>query len=271
MKKVNEENACNAFIEILEKITCVEYEKENSPDEQSNKFSEVDYILISKDGQSHRIAVEHTTVESFEKQIAYVNQSYDVVSQINFQCKGSLPTDHYYILVVPPSFIGSLKRKRKKKFVKDISFWILDVAKTLHADQCCSRIYNDEEVILTCGGSHPEMNGNVVRIPTQPMEVERLKRERFRRSIKDKLPRLIRYKVKRFTTALLLEDISGVLRDYQARWKNLSIIQRLFIRIFVDYVVIFFSNNQKMIVGNVWKEKRCLYSTIPYNRKFSLH
>jgi len=271
MKKVNEENACNAFIEILERITGVEYEKENSPDEQSGVSSDVDYILISKDGRSHRIAVEHTRVESFEEQIAYINQSYDVVEQINVQCQGKLPADHYYILTVPHPLIKSLKRKRKKRFVEDMYLWVSDIAKTLTTDQWSSQTYNNQEVTLICGGSHPEMNGNVGRIPEQPKESDKLKRERFRRAIKEKLPKLIKYKLRGITTSLLLEDIGGIFLDSQRRRRDLKITQRFLIFIFVDYVIILVSNKQRMVVGNVWKEKRRWYSTIPHDRRFSLH
>lgn len=271
MKKPNEENACHAFIEILEKIKGVEYEKESSPDEQSGASSDVDYILISKDGRSHRIAVEHTTVESFGKQIAYVYQSYDVVEQINVKCQGKLPADRYYFLIIPPPLSGSLKKRRKKQFVKEMSSWISDIAKTLTADQWSSRVYNDQKVTLICGGSHPEMNGNVGRVPAQPMEAEKLKQERFRRAIEEKLPKLRKYKLKGITTSLLLEDISGILLNHQRRWKALTIIQKLSIRLFIDYVIILASNRQKMIVGKVWKEKRRLYSTIPNDRTFSFH
>ena len=271
MKKVNEENACNAFIEILEKITGVEYEKEDSPDEHSGASSDVDYILISKDGRSHRIAVEHTIVESFEKQIAYVNQSYDVVEQINVQCQGKLPANRYYILTVPHPLIKSLKRKRKKRFVEDMYLWVSDIAKTLTTDQWSSQTYNNQEVTLICGGSHPEMNGNVGRIPEQPQDSDKLKRERFRRAIKDKLPKLKKYKRKGITTSLLLEDIGGILLDLRRRRRDLKITQRFWISKSVDYVIILRSNNQRMVSCNVWKEKRHWYSTIPRDRRFRLH
>jgi hypothetical protein len=269
MKKLNEENACKAFIEILLKIKGIEYEKDSSPDEQNSAYPDIDYILISKDGRSHKIAVEHTVVESFEKKIAYVNQSYEVVAEINDQCKGKLPTDRYYFLIAPHPLIRALKRNRKKQFVGEMSYWICDIAKTLTEDQCSSRIYNDYKVTLMCGGSDPEENGNVWRMPRHPEKAEKLKRKRFRRAIKDKLPKLIKYKLKRITTSLLLESIGGALWDYKARWKDLTITQKFLIFMFIDYVIILSSNNQKMIFGKVWKEKWCLYSEIPQNRKFS--
>lgn len=271
MKKPNEVNACKAFIQILKEITGVEYEMEYSPDEQSGASSDVDYILISKDGRSHRIAVEHTIVEAFEKQITYGDQSYDVVEQINFRCRGNLPKDRYYHLIIPPPLNNSLKRKRKKRFVKEMSCWISDIAKTLTIDNWSFLVYNGHEVTLRCGGSHPEMNGNVGRMPTWPKGIEGLKRKRFRRAIKEKLPKIIKYKFKRMTTSLLLEDISGIFFAAQKRRRDLTTIQRVLIYLFVDYVIIFMSNDHRMVVGNVWKEKWHWYSTIPGHRKFTLN
>jgi hypothetical protein len=272
MKKPNEENACNAFIEILKKITGVEYEIEYSPDEQNRVSSEVDYVLISKDGRSHRIAVEHTIVESFEGQIAYVNHSYDVVNEINVLCQEKLPTDRYYILTIPPVLIKSFKNAKQKKeqFVKEMSCWVPNIANTLAVNQRSSRVYNDQEIMIECGGSSRKMNGNVGRIPVQPMEIEKLKGERFCRDIEENRRKLRKYKRKGYTTALLLEDISGgFYRNNNAQWKDLRNNQKWSFKS-IDYVVIFVSINQEMVVGNVWKEKRRLYSTIPHNRRFSL-
>lgn len=270
MKQLNEENACNAFIQILKEINGVEYEIESSPDEHSGESSDVDYILISKDGRSHRIAVEHTTVTAFDKQIYYGYKSYDVVEQINFQCKKKLPKDRYYQLLIPPPLNNPLKRKRKKQFVEEMASWISVIARTLTIDQWASRVYNSHKVTLICGGSHPEMNGNVGRALTQPEKVEELTREQFRRAIKEKLPKIIKYKFKGMTTSLLLEDISGIFFATKKRRRDLTIIQRLFIRIFMDYVIIFMSNNHRMVVGNVWKEKWHWYPTIPSHRKFTI-
>lgn len=270
MKKPNEKNACIAFIEILCKITGVEYDKESSPDEQNRSSPDVDYILISKDGRSHRIAVEHTLVESFEDQLAYANQSYDVVEQINVQCKGQLPTDRYYFLVVPQPLIGTLKIKERNRFIKEMSSWIPNISQTLTQGRSASQVYNDSTVSLRCEGSHPEMNGNVHRIQRQPMGAEKLKRERFRRAINEKLPKLCRYKLKGVTTALLLEDINLSFLNPQERWRDLTIIQRSLTFILVDYMIILASNKNRMIVGKVWKEKGRLYSMIPDDRIFSL-
>ena len=73
-----------------------------------------------------------------------------------------------------------------------------------------------------------------------------------------------------FATAFLLEDISSVHCDSGDHWSDLTPNQyHLKFQLNIDYVVIFVSHEDKMIVGNVWKEKSQLYSEIPDNRRFS--
>ena len=270
MKKLNEENACIALIEIMNRITGVEYHKECSPDEQNTSSPDVDYILISKCTRPCRLAVEHTIVESFENQVSYSNQSYDVVELINEKCKGKLPTDRYYYLIIPPSLIVGLKRRQRRQFVKAMSCWVPSVAHALTERQHVSRVYSGSEVRLWCPGSYPGENGNVWRARTPPTDGDTLKRERFRKAIQEKIPKLYRYKLKGHATALLLEDISGALRDPNRCRKDLTIKQRFMIHVFIDYLVILASNENRMIVGEVWKEKRRWYRTIPGDRILSL-
>ena len=272
MTNENEVNACNAFIDILKKIKGVEYEIDSSPEKENRKTPDVEVILApkDKDGQSPKIAVEHTIVEAHENQIAYVTQSYDVVEKINLKCQGQLPTDRYFQLCVPPPLIVGTSIKSRNQFVEEMICWISDVAKTLTTDQWSYQLYKEYKVLLYCGGSHPEMNGKVGRMPTRPEEAEKERQDRFRRSIKDKLPKLIKYKEKGFATALLLEDISFSHALPTDNWKDLIPNQyHSEFQLKIDYVVIFVSNEKKMIVGNVWKEGSQIYAEIPDNRRFS--
>lgn len=267
--KPNEEDACKAFIKILSTVTGRQYEIERLPEVTNRTSPDVECILISKAGHSPEIAVEHTIVESFEDQMAYVNQSYDIVEEVNVQSKGRLPVDRYYYLIVPPPLVRSLRGRRRKEFVVDVSLWVASIAKTLAVDQG-SLPHDHYKVKLGCGGSFPGMDGNVFRCPTQPEKAEELQRARFRRAISEKERKLRRYKEKGFGTALLLEDVGGSLRDHKARWRDLTRTQKRLICESVDYMVILVSNNQKMITGRVWKEEaRRPYSEIPQDRKFS--
>jgi len=271
-ERENERNAREAFIRILKKITGKQYEVESWPERLNRKSQDVEYILITKEGYSSRIAVEHTIVESFEKQLAYLNHSYDVVEELDDRCKGTLPIDRYYFLIVPHPLVlvGFLERRHKKQFVVDISSWVATIAKTLTVDQCSRRIYDNHEVTLWCAGSYPEMNGHVFRAPTEPEKAGELKRERFRRAIEEKVQKLRKYKLKGLSTALLLEGIGGSLQGHKTRWKDLTCTQKHLISRLVDYVVVLHSNNRKMIAGGVWKEEgRRPYSEIPQDRLVS--
>ncbi len=113
--KENEINACNAFIEILQRIKGVGYYPERWPEKENRNIPDVEVILAPKDKneQLPKIAVEHTIVEAHYKQIAYINQSYDVVKKINQRCKGKLPTNRCFQIVVPPILIIDTSKKSR--------------------------------------------------------------------------------------------------------------------------------------------------------------
>jgi hypothetical protein len=153
-----------------------------------------------------------------------------------------------------------------------MSNWIPDIAETLSTDdQWSSLLYNEHEVTLMCNGSLVELNGTIGRMPTRPKEADKERRDSFRRTVEKKMPKLLKYKEKGYSTALLLEDVSFSHARPKDNWKDLiphqyhSEFQQK-----IDYVVIFVSNEKKMIVGNVWKEESQIYADIPDNRRFSL-
>jgi hypothetical protein len=275
--KKSEENACNAFIEILQKIKSVEYKIVCRPEEKNRNAPDIDFILAPnvENDQYPEIAVEHTIIEAHDKQIAYVNQLYDVVEKINQKCQGKLPTDRYFSLSIPPALVRGTKVEIDQ-LIEEMSRWVLDIAETStidqfnHFDKWIPRLYKGHKASLTCGDSFSEWNGSIGMMPMRPENDENDRQHRFRTAIEKKLPKLITYKEKGFTTALLLEDISFSHSNPGDKLKVL--IPNRYHSEFeskIDYVVIFVSNRKKMIVGLVWKEGSQLYSEIPENRRFS--
>lgn len=269
-KKRNEENACNAFMDILKEIKGVTYKIIERPDEKNRNTQDVDFILASniENEQYPKIAVEHTIIEAHKEQIKYVKKLESIEKEIDHKCQGKLPIDYCFSITAPPSLIAGMNKKNRDKFVETISSWIPNVAKSLNRDQQSSRLYNGHEVSLWCVGSCSELNGTVGMISVRP-EKAKERQERFRRAIKEKLPKLIKYKEKGFATALLLEDVSFVHTNPGNNLKDL--IPNQYHSEFqskIDYVVIFVSNKKKMIVGLVWKEESQLYSEIPENHRF---
>jgi hypothetical protein len=270
-KKENEINACNAFIKRLYEIRGIEYKIDSSPDdEKDSNDPDVDFILKDINGRHSNIAVEHTIVEAHNNQMLYVNQLNDIEKEIKHICQGKLPTSYYFALTLPPPLIIGMCRKNKEQFVKEISNWIPDAAKPLTTNQWSSCLYNGHKVSLWCVGSCLELNGTVGMISVRPEEAEKESENRFRRAIEEKLPKLMKYKDSGYSTALLLEDVSFSHANPKADWKDL--IPNQYHSEFlskIDYVVIFVSNQKKMIVGSVWKEESQLYAEIPENRRFS--
>jgi len=121
-----------------------------------------------------------------------------------------------------------------------------------------------------CGGTHFKMNGKIGRIPYQPDNHVKLKELSILRSIEHGLEKLRKYKNHGYETVLSLEDISG--QFYTADIVNaISLnIYKKEIDTLIDYIITFISNQDEMIVANIWKEKEMWYiDQIPYNRRFS--
>ncbi len=255
MKKQNEQNACVAFITILNNLTGIQYLKHKSPDDLNSETRDVDFILLSINDESDRIAVEHTVLESFEGQIKYVNESYDVVGSINAGYRNKIPDDRFYFLTIPPIVMGSFVRKSRMRFVSKLSSWVAEAAQRLPIDGQTQTDYDGHKITLMCCGNDVQLNGNVWRAPQQPENQEILQTKRLNRALGDKLPRLRDYKKRGYKTALLLEAIAAIPSTITERGRGISSEERSSIRDAVDYIVVFASNEGRMIVGNVWKEK----------------
>jgi len=268
MKKKNEHSAAVAFSLILSAITGEACALIESPDEQNRRTPDIDYVFGLASKTNCFVAAEHTIVEDFEGQIWYVNRSFDIVSEINDCCRATLPIDRYFFLVVPDRLVNSLDKPARNAFVAKIYPTIANECMRLEIDEHTKILFKGHELWLMCKGDHPDMNGNVFRIPKAPENGKALQRHRLTRSLNEKLPKLCKYKLKGFSTALLLEDISGGLSGIGFHGKSVRLLHRLVIRVFVDYVVVFASNDGRMVVGNVWKEKRLWHKNVPYPRRY---
>jgi hypothetical protein len=265
MKKLNEQNACDAFITILKSLTDIKYLEAESPDEVNRRTPDVDFVLVSSSNENDKIAVEHTTVESFEWQRRYVKRWRDIVGSVNAGCEKRIPPDRYYFLSVPPVLADSLVGKSRELFVRDISCWVVETApKLLLVDSYIQAEYEGQKITLTCSGDHAKLNGNVWCMPQEPENQKALQSERLGRAVREKLPKLTKYMERGFKTALLLEDVAGTLRGNTLRGYEISLGE-------VDYIVVFVSNEDRMIIGNVWKERSVWYSSVPGNRRFSFY
>jgi hypothetical protein len=262
-KRLNEQNACDDFIKILKSLTDIGYEVFESPDEKNRSTPDIDFVLASSSDENDKIAVEHTTVQSFEGQIKYVKRWREIVCSVNAACKERIPPDRYYFLAAPREIVDSLVGESRVQFVSYFSSWVAKTAPTLLlVDSYMQTEHEGQKITLMCSGDDPTtLNGNVWGMPQEPEDQKALQSERLRRAIGDKLPKLTKYKKQGLKTALLLEDVAGTLRG-----STLSGYEGLEE---VDYIVVFVSNEDRMIIGNVLKEGSVWHSSLPGNRRFS--
>jgi hypothetical protein len=214
-----------------------------------------------------RIAVEHTIVEAYRGQKTYVTRSYDIVQAVDRNCAGRLPADRFFGLVLPPDLVNELRRKEIGKFVESITPWVVDTAKILKVDDYQTTKYTEREVLLLCSGSEPGINGTLGRMPGTPKNQKALGSQSLWLSIEHGLGKFAKYRDMGYTSLLVLENISGrvhpsMLVDLAKDPHKNTLIG------LVDYVIEFVSNENRMIVGNVWKEKRVLHDPVPFNRRF---
>jgi hypothetical protein len=77
-----------------------------------------------------------------------------------------------------------------------------------------------------------------------------------------------RYKLIGYETVLLLEDISGAFHTSALQGNEIAATRRRLVNALVDYIVVFASHDDRMIVGKIWKEKQFWYAQIPYSKRF---
>ena len=265
--KTNEENAYKALIEILKKKFRKDFTFISKPDEVNRKTKDVDFIIESG---NKKYAVEHTRIERYIGQKEYLSKSFDVVQEINNYCKGKLPENNHFLLLLPYSLIVNRKKFDISNLINEMTKWIIKETPSMKDEDTLSCFYNGEKVSLICDNIDNSMNGNVFRAPVAPNNCDELTLKSFNKVINEKIGKISKYKFKNYRTVLLLEDISGSFIHGFSQ-KNIGFINKIKIRLFLDYIIILVSVDDQMIVGNIWKEKRKWYKTIPFKNRFSLH
>jgi len=268
IKRLNESNAVAALLEVMPFLTGCRYLNQGSPDESSSSDKEVDFIMTPETAAAPPVAIEHTKVEAFRGQLEYVNRSYDIVKQLDSRCRSLLPADRYFILVPPHALIKSLRKKSIGDFLEFIKPWVVDAAARLAIDEYETIDFKGYSVMLMCGGSHPEANGTVGRIPGSPEDHLDLAKESLWHAILHGLAKFPKYKAEGYDTVLSLEDISGAVHSSMLLDLHKDEDKKHLIDAMVDFIIVFAANEERMIVGSVWKERHQYFSPSPFNRRF---
>jgi hypothetical protein len=267
VKHINEFNAVDALIGIVPFLLGSAYSRGDSPDELDSQQKEIDFVLVPIEPGFPKLAVEHTVVEAYQGQRTYLLKSYEIVQKIDSECQGKLPNDRFFGLVLPPELVDHLRRKELDGFIAAIASWVAAATQSTKIDDYTETEYGEYRIFLMCSGSDPKHNGHVGRMPGGPKDQKDKASLSLLRALQHGTGKFAKYRQQGYQTILALEDVSGAihpsalvaLRDDPAS-RNLVDAS--------DYVVEFASNDDRMIVGNVWKAGETLYDPPPYNLRF---
>jgi hypothetical protein len=104
-------------------------------------------------------------------------------------------------------------------------------------------------------------------MPGTPKDQKALGPQSLWLSIEHGLGKFAKYRDMGYASILVLENISGRVHPSMLVELAKDPHRKILIDL-VDYLVVFASNENRMIVGNVWKEKQVLYDPVPFTRRF---
>ena len=267
MKHLNEFNAVDALIGIVPFLLGTTYSRGGSPDELDSQQKEIDFVLVPNEPGSPKLAVEHTVVEAYRGQRTYSLKSYEIVQKIDLKCLGKLPKDRFFGLVLFPELVDQLRRKELDRFIAVIVPWIVATAQSTNIDDYAETGYGEHRIFLECSGSDSEHNGHVGRMPGGPKDHKNKASLSLLCSLQHGTGKFTKYRRKGYQTILALEDVSGAIYPSALVALRKDPATRHLVEA-SDYVVEFASNDDRMIVGNVWKAGETIYDPPPYNLRF---
>ena len=228
----NEGKACDAVIRYLEKLSGQTRAKTRYPE---NDGGGPPVELRLRLGGCE-FAIEHTLIESFEKQIQDDVAFRQINHYIDKQIKDSLPRPAYYELHVPTGLSLPENGKRRRQTLEDLVVWIRNSAHCLQErnisrfGQIRSPVWADDSIKDIPPGFECEFelmrwpDATLIRRrpgliamrlnPPDNDELDILRLNRLRRAFSDKCPKLKRCKDEGARTVLILESVESVLTRF---------------------------------------------------------
>lgn len=121
--------ACHAVIDVIKRRTGNLYRICSRPDIENRDSKDIDFILTATDGPN--IAVEHTTLDSFENQRGLGHMAVKYIQNVEKQIKPYMQTDTCYYLTIPSHFVSSTSKKEQRNVLSELITWIPDVIESL--------------------------------------------------------------------------------------------------------------------------------------------
>ena len=269
LKKKNEIHALESVVTLFRHLGILSGDPERIlyPDEENSTSEDIDCIV---ELNRQRIAIEHSVIEYYPGQLVYANNSFEFMNEINDLVGGILSNDLHYILLIDPYLIIDKRKPEMKKLAIKIQEEFIANIDIIGIEKMHVFFYNNLPVSIFCDSIDGIQNGKVYRAQTSPsVNLEIKTTERVRVFFEKKLPKLIRYRLKGYSTLLVIEDISGRFMTQIDR-KMIGLWNWLRCFLFVDYIIIFVSINNQMVVANLWKKKYHWPKFTPMERRFSM-
>ena len=203
--KDNEETACNALRSMLLVRNGTSYTIERRPDKENSNSKDIDFIMVCP-GQP-QIAVEHTSIESFEGQLTNKHWNADLVNEVARQI--NIPSNTSYVLSIPFEMNAKTVRDEKRdSLVRMLADWINSNIPNLKLVVCQLKIevLSEYTIRLRQTRSHPNLDGKLIPEAIAPKKLNTARKERIARALSSKLPNLIPYATKDMLTFLLIEE-----------------------------------------------------------------
>jgi hypothetical protein len=250
-----EQVACDALRSILLVRKKVLYFVDKRPDRENRNSKDIDFVL-SCQGKPH-VAVEHTSLESFEGQREIAAIHFAFVNEISKRL--SLPQDTYFKLACPIEMYRHLPRKRRQLYETKIVQWITSSIHLLkpHGRMIQLPIENGKYILwLGRGGSHQNLNGRLLPSMVAPTNLDTERNQRIDRALNAKLPKLLPYQQKGFLTYLLLEDWDISLSNSQLVKNGVLKLKKKYSNILPYSIIQMTSYNDHIVEAWIVKENK---------------
>lgn len=200
-----EELSCDALRYVIWRRKHFLYAVESRPDKKNRNSKDIDFVL---DCQGRpKVAVEHTSIESFEDQRKTGSRHADFTKKVSQLVQ--VPQDSYYKLACPAEMYIELSKRERDDLVPQVAALVSQNLRLLrpHGRSNPFQILSGRFTLwIGKGGDYQEFNGKLLAALIAPKGLEEGRGARISRALFEKLPKLVPYAKQGMLTYLVLED-----------------------------------------------------------------
>lgn len=252
----HETTACAAVIDIINRRSGKFYQIASRPDKQNRNSRDIDFIITVDEGPD--IAVEHTTLDSFNNQRGLGQMVVQFIGRVEQQFCQFLPANTYYKLTLPSNFIRDTSKREQRDAISQLLEWMPKIINTLspHGRQVSIDLVDGRfKAWLERGGTHPRLNGRLLPGQIAPTNLEEQRIERLDRAMKDKLPKLAPYSKTGYETLLILDDTDYALSNSRLIEEATLYLRSNHLSLLPDHIYQLTTFKDEIVEGWVLKER----------------